>query len=172
MRILLIEGDAASAEQIRAELQRAHFAVDLAADGDTGLRRSRQIAYALLIVDAALPGRDGLSVCQAVRGRRDAVPILMLTARSGSEDRVRALESGADDSLPKPFSPLELVARVRALLRRDRLSRGSVIRIADLEIDPEGLRVRRAGQEIFLTPGGSPCWRGWPPTRAGYSPAK
>jgi DNA-binding response OmpR family regulator len=126
--------------------------VEVAADGDTGLQMAREGFYALVILDLMLPGRDGWSICEALRARRNTVPILMLTARDGVEDRVRGLESGADDYLSKPFDFNELLARVRALLRRDRIHKSRVIRIADLEIDTSGLRVRRAGREVALTP--------------------
>jgi DNA-binding response OmpR family regulator len=152
MRILLIEADAALAQLIQAELQRAHFTVDTAADGETGLRRVRQGAYALIVLDVMLPERDGFSICEALRTRRDTVPVLMLTAGAGLEDRVRAFECGADASLPKPVDRQELLARVRVLLRRDKIHKARMIRIADLEIDTWTRRVRRRGQERFLTP--------------------
>jgi DNA-binding response OmpR family regulator len=152
MRILLIEDDEVIAERIQDGLQRERFTVDVAADGDTGLQMAREFPYALVILDLMLPRRDGLSVCQALRARRNTVPILMLTARDAVEDRVRGLESGADDYLSKPFDFNELLARVRALLRRDRIHKSRVIRIGDLEIDTSARRVRRAGREIALTP--------------------
>jgi DNA-binding response OmpR family regulator len=152
MKLLLIEDDEVIAERIQAGLQKARFIVDIAADGETGLQMAREGFYALVILDLMLPGRDGWSICEALRARRNTVPILMLTARDGVEDRVRGLESGADDYLSKPFDFNELLARVRALLRRDRIHKSRVIRIADLEIDTSGLRVRRAGREVSLTP--------------------
>jgi two-component system copper resistance phosphate regulon response regulator CusR len=152
MKLLLIEGDATTAGWIGTVLQRAHFTVDVAADGETGLRRARHGGYALVLLDAALPGRDGLSVCQTLRLRRETVPILMLTARDGLEERVRAFESGADGYLPKPLDVQELLARVQALLRRGKVHRARVIRIADLEIDTWDRRVQRGGRECFLTP--------------------
>src|SRR5205809_2395706 len=99
-----------------------------------------------------LPGQDGWQICEALRARRRTVPILMLTALDAVDDRVRGLEAGADDYLPKPFDFAELLARVRALLRRERLHQARVIRIADLTIDPGGGRVWRGGQEVRLTP--------------------
>jgi DNA-binding response OmpR family regulator len=152
MRILLIEDDEVIAERIQSGLQKERFIVDVAADGETGLRMAREGSYALVILDLMLPRRDGLSVCTTLRARRNTVPILMLTARDAVEDRVRGLESGADDYLPKPFDFNELLARVRALLRRDRIHKARVIRVADLEIDTSARRVRRAGREIALTP--------------------
>jgi DNA-binding response OmpR family regulator len=152
MRILLIEDDEVIAERIQSGLQKERFIVDVAADGETGLRMAREGSYALVILDLMLPRRDGLSVCTTLRARRNTVPILMLTARDAVEDRVRGLESGADDYLAKPFDFNELLARVRALLRRDRIHKARVIRVADLEIDTSARRVRRAGREIALTP--------------------
>jgi len=99
-----------------------------------------------------LPGADGWEVCAALRARRDTTPILMLTARDAVEDRVRGFETGADDYLSKPFHFAELLARVRGLLRRDKIHRGRIIRIADLEIDTTAGLARRAGQEVHLTP--------------------
>jgi DNA-binding response OmpR family regulator len=152
MRILLIEDDEVIAERIQVGLERAHFSVDVAFDGETGLQMAREGPYALILLDLMLPGRDGWSVCEALRLRRNPVPILMLTARDAVQDRVRGLETGADDYLPKPFDFTELTARVRALLRRDQLHKARVIRIADLEIDTSAHKVRRGGREIVLTP--------------------
>lgn len=152
MRILLIEDDEVIGERIKSGLERAHFTVDIALDGETGLHKARDGPYDLLILDLMLPRRDGWSVCEALRLRRNPLPILMLTARGGVEDRVRGLNAGADDYLPKPFDFNELLARVRALLRRGQMNQSPVIRIADLEIDPEARQVRRGGQEILLTP--------------------
>src|SRR5439155_10193612 len=114
-------------------------------------RMAAEGAYALIILDLMLPKRDGWSVCAAIRGRPDPLPILMLTARDAIDDRVRGLELGADDYLPKPFDFSELLARVRALLRREKIHKGRVIRTADLEIDTGSATVRRAGQEVSLT---------------------
>ena len=152
MRILLVEDDEVIAERIKAGLERARFTVDVAFDGETGLQMARDGPYALLILDLMLPRRDGWSVCEALRLRRNPLPILMLTARGGVEERVRGLNTGADDYLPKPFDFNELLARVRALLRRDQIHKSRVIQIADLEIDPAARQVRRGGQEIVLTP--------------------
>jgi two-component system copper resistance phosphate regulon response regulator CusR len=151
MRILLIEDEAAIASVIRRGLEEARYAVDLAADGEAGLRMALEQPYALIILDLMLPRRDGWSVCQALRARRETTPILMLTARDAVEDRVRGLEMGADDYLPKPFDFAELLARARALIRRDKVNKGGIIRVADLEIDTAAGSVRRAGQEVPLT---------------------
>jgi DNA-binding response OmpR family regulator len=156
MRILVVEDDEVIAERIRVGLEKAHYTVDLAADGETGLRMARDGSYALIVLDIMLPKRDGWSLCEALRRRggkpEGAVPILMLTARDSVEDRVKGLDLGADDYLPKPFDFRELRARVRALVRRDSLHKSAVIRVADLEIDVPGRTTRRAGREIALTP--------------------
>lgn len=152
MRILLIEDDDVIAERIKVGLEKARFTVDVAYDGDTGLQMAREGPYGVLILDLMLPGRDGWSICEALRLRRNPVPILMLTARGGVEDRVLGLNAGADDYLPKPFDFNELLARVRALLRRDQMHKSQVIQIADLEIDSASRQVRRGGRELALTP--------------------
>jgi DNA-binding response OmpR family regulator len=151
MRVLVIEDEPAMAQVIGWGLEQAHFVVDAAGDGETGLRMALEGAYAALVLDLLLPRLDGWRVCEALRSGRNRVPILMLTARGDVEDRVRGLEAGADDYLPKPFDMKELVARVRALVRRDRIHRTRVIRVADLEIDTAARRVTRAGVEIGLS---------------------
>lgn len=152
MRILVIEDDAIIAGLIRKGLEHARFEVQVRADGVTGLSAAREGVYQLIILDVMLPGIDGWSLCRALRERRDTTPVLMLTARDSIDDRVRGLEGGADDYLPKPFDFKELLARVRALLRRDKLHKTRVVRVADLEVDTATRQVTRAGGEIQLTP--------------------
>jgi DNA-binding response OmpR family regulator len=152
MKILVIEDDEVIADLVRMGLEEARFAVDVARDGDSGLRKALEGEYGLIILDLMLPGQDGWQICAALRARRRVVPILMLTARDGVDDRVRGLDTGADDYLPKPFDFAELLARVRALLRRDKVHRARVIQVADLTIDTGGGQVWRAGKEIRLTP--------------------
>lgn len=152
MRILLIEDDRGIQELVRTGLELARYEVDCAADGARGLELARESGYHLVILDLMLPVKDGWSVCQSLRAARSPVPILMLTARDEVDDRVRGFELGADDYLTKPFDFRELLARVRGLLRRDRVHRCRVIRIADLEIDTTARRVWRGGGEIHLTP--------------------
>ena len=127
------------------------YAIDTAASGEQALALAFVNDYDVAILDLGLPDLDGLDVCRAIRQRSDVL-ILMLTARGTVEDRVQGLEIGADDYLRKPFAFPELLARVRALLRRDKKHKTRVIRIADLEIDTGQWRVQRAGVEIKLTP--------------------
>lgn len=152
MRILLIEDDEPIADFVCRGLREAGLDIESIADGAEGLRWAMSDTYDLLILDIMLPGLDGFEICRALRLRRKSIPILMLTARDAIEDRVKGLNVGADDYLPKPFDFSELLARVRALLRRDKLNKGGVIRISDLEIDTFKRRVTRGQQEIALTP--------------------
>ena len=151
MKILLIEDEAAIARIVKRGLEQAHYQVETAADGREGLMMALEGNYSLLILDLMLPGMDGLQICENLRSRRCRTPILMLTARAAVADRVRGLETGADDYLPKPFDFSELLARIQALLRRDKMHKTRQIRVADLEIDTGTHRVTRAGQEIALS---------------------
>jgi two-component system copper resistance phosphate regulon response regulator CusR len=152
VRILVVEDDPVISALIRRALEQAHFEVEVCADGTSGLQSARDPGFGLIVLDVMLPGMDGWTICRTLRDRRITTPILMLTARDSVEDRVRGLEGGADDYLPKPFDFKELLARVRALLRRDKLHKTRVIRVADLEIETTARVVSRGGQEIALTP--------------------
>jgi len=153
MRILLIEDEEAIREVIKRGLEEERiYSVETAADGVTGLRLASEGEFALIILDIMLPKLDGWRVCEELRARRDATPVLMLTARDAVRDRVRGLDIGADDYLTKPFDFEELLARVRALLRRDKKNKSRVMHIAHLEIDTGEHRVVCAGQEVMLTP--------------------
>ncbi len=152
MRILLVEDEAPIAEVVSLGLRQAGYAVDVAADGRDGLRQAQESRYGLILLDVMLPHLDGWAVCERLREAGNPTPILMLTARDTVSDRVKGLETGADDYLAKPFDFRELLARVHALLRRDRVHKGRVIQAADLEIDTTLRRVSRAGREIALTP--------------------
>ncbi|HEY3283713.1 MAG TPA: response regulator transcription factor [Armatimonadota bacterium] len=151
MRLLVVEDNEVIASAVRRGLKHAGYEVDIAADGDEGLELGLTAEYSVIILDLMLPGRDGLSVCEALRRQRVTTPVIMLTALDALDDRVRGLETGADDYLPKPFEFAELLARVRALLRRDKVHKLPRIQIADLEIDTTARVVRRAGREIPLT---------------------
>ncbi len=152
MRILVVEDEAPIAEVISLGLRQAGYVVDVAVDGRDGLAQAQSSRYGLILLDVMLPHLDGWAVCERLREAGDPTPILMLTARDTVTDRVKGLETGADDYLPKPFDFRELLARVHALLRRDRVHKGRVIQAADLEIDTTLRRVTRAGREISLTP--------------------
>jgi len=151
MKILLIEDEVSIANVIRRGLEK-FYTIEVAHDGNTGLDMAIEGGFSLILLDVMLPGRDGWSVCQALRARRDRTPIIMLTARDAVSDRVKGLEIGADDYLPKPFAFPELLARVRAQLRRDGLNRTRKIHVRDVEIDTSARRVTRAGAEVALTP--------------------
>jgi DNA-binding response OmpR family regulator len=151
MRILVIEDDAALATYIRKGLESEHYAVDVALDGEQGARMASEVDYDLLVLDLNLPKLDGISVLRAVRPGKPGLPVLVLTARPRVEDRVYALESGADDCMNKPFSYSELSARVRALLRRGRPTVQSILQVADLQLDRVERKVQRAGRNIELT---------------------
>lgn len=148
----MVEDDTVIASQLSLALEREGFRPDVARDGDQGLQMAQEGSYALLILDVMLPKRDGWSVCEELRKGRSTLPILMLTARDAVEDRIKGLSGGADDYLPKPFDIRELMARIQALLRRDKVHRTGIIRIGDLELDSHAHTVTRGGTEIELTP--------------------
>lgn len=151
MRLLLIEDEAAIACRTQESLEEARYTVDWARDGVEALALAQEQEYAAIILDLMLPGIDGWEVCETLRRRRNATPILMLTARGALEDRIRGFDVGADDYLSKPFDLSELRVRVRALIRRSAVHRTRLIRIDDMEIDVEARRVSRAGREVSLT---------------------
>lgn len=151
MRLLLVEDDAAIAQVVRQGLEENKFQVDVAGDGAKGLELALSATYSALLLDVMLPKVDGFTLCRELRARKVRVPILMLTARDAVSDRVKGLDIGADDYLPKPFDFDELLARVRALVRRDKVNKSRVIRAGDLEIDTGSHIVKRAGKEIQLT---------------------
>lgn len=150
-RILLIEDDARLAEMVRDYLGRAGFRVECAATGAAGLVLQARDTFDAIILDLMLPDTDGLDVCRTIRSRA-GTPILMLTARGDAMDRVIGLELGADDYLPKPFEPRELLARLRAVLRRGQTpAKVDVLRFGKLEIDRGGRAVRLDGEAKTLT---------------------
>lgn len=151
MRILIVEDDLNLARFIQKGLQEERYAVDVAGDGEEGFLLAGVNPYDLIILDIMLPKMGGLDVCRRLRAERKAIPILLLTARESVEDKVAGLDTGADDYLTKPFAFAELLARVRALLRRGNTLPSGRLTAADLELDPVSHRVWRAGQEISLT---------------------
>lgn len=152
MKILVIEDEQRAAAYLAQGLTEAGFVVDVAPDGDTGLVAARRDEYALVLCDVMLPGRDGFSVVGELRRSGRCAPILLVTARDGIDDRVRGLDLGADDYIVKPFAFAELLARVRALLRRTPARVPDVYRVADLVCDVRARRVERGGRRIDLTP--------------------
>lgn len=132
-------------------LREQTYAVDVAADGEDALYRASINDYDLVILDVMLPGRNGFDVCRALRANGSAVPVLMLTARDAISDRIAGLDTGADDYLTKPYDFHELLARVCALLRRRPVLRPETIQVADLTVDTQARRVRRAGHNVDLT---------------------
>jgi len=150
-RILLIDDDARLAAMVSEYLGAAGYRVTTAASGASGLERLGAQSYDALVLDLSLPDMDGLEVCRRLRARSD-LPVLMLTARGEATDRIVGLELGADDYLPKPFEPRELLARLKALLRRaKRGANDSLLRFGQLEIDRDARAVRVAGEEKPLT---------------------
>jgi DNA-binding response OmpR family regulator len=150
-RVLLVEDDGPIARVVKRGLEQADFRVDVAEDGEAGLRMATLDNYDAVVLDVMLPGIDGMQVCERLRANRSIVPILMLTARGALDDKVQGLEAGADDYLPKPFEFPELLARVRALVRRDKVHRARIIRVGDLQIDTSTRRVTRGGTTIPLS---------------------
>ena len=151
MRILLIEDEAEAAQILAKGLRRQSYAVDIVADGEAGLYEASVNDYDLIILDCMLPRKDGFAVCRELRAQGSAVPVLMLTARDDVEDRIAGLDTGADDYLTKPFHFHELLARMRALLRRGKALRPECIVLADLTVDMRAHVVKRAGRLIELT---------------------
>ena len=151
MRVLLVEDEPDAATMLAKGLREDTYAVDVAIDGEQALRQAHDNDYDVIILDVMLPHKDGLEVCRELRRAGLAVPILMLTARDSLEDRVGGLDAGADDYLVKPFDFEELLARMRALLRRGARLDPEIVVIADLFIYSRARRVVRGGAEIQLT---------------------
>ena len=151
MRILLVEDEPDAARMLAKGLREEAYAVDVVGDGERALELAFVNDYDLVILDVMLPRKGGFEVCRELRDAGAAVPVLMLTARDAVEDRVEGLDSGADDYLSKPFDFDELLARVRALLRRRPALYPEVITVADLSIDTRARRALRGGRDVELT---------------------
>ncbi len=151
MKILIVEDDPGISSAIREGLDEAGYFTMVCRDGERALKLAQHTNFSLILLDLMLPSMDGLSVCRNLRKARVNTPILMLTAKDTVPDRVVGLEAGADDYLCKPFEYEELLARVRALLRRENTLKQSKIQIDDLEVDTAARRVHRNGKEIILT---------------------
>jgi two-component system OmpR family response regulator len=152
MRVLVVEDEAKMAAVIRRGLREDGLAVDVAPSGEEALWRAEATAYHVIVLDVMLPGVDGYETCRRLRDREVWTPILMLTARGAVPDRVAGLDAGADDYLSKPFAFDELVARIRALVRRGPSERPVVVQVAGLRLDPATRRVWREESEIRLSP--------------------
>jgi DNA-binding response OmpR family regulator/HPt (histidine-containing phosphotransfer) domain-containing protein len=152
MRFLVVEDDPTISQLIEAILLQESYAVDVAQDGQMGLELSESYEYDLILLDVSLPKRDGISICQELRSRGNQVPILLLTALDSPADRARGLNAGADDYLGKPFDPDELLARIRALLRRGSDLSTPVLIWGDLQLDPLSATVTYAEQSVTVTP--------------------
>ena len=151
MRVLVVEDEKKTASFVRKALQAEGFAADVCHRGDDALNAASATPFDVIVLDIMLPGRDGLSVLRQLRERRNATPILLLSARGEVTERVAGLNAGADDYLPKPFIIAELVARVRALVRRSTESKSTILRLADLALDTVAHEARRGETKIELT---------------------
>ncbi len=152
MRILLVEDDRMLGDGLQAGLTQAGYAVDWLRDGEAAVAALSTETFAAVVLDLGLPKRDGLSVLQWLRGRHDATPVLILTARDQLEDRVRGLDLGADDYVLKPFDLDEIAARLRALVRRAHGRPEPVLTLGGIELNPAARTVMRGGESIELTP--------------------
>ena len=151
MRILIIEDERKVANFIKKGLEEEHYAVDSAYDGESGLYMAEVNEYDLIVLDLMIPKIDGLEVLKRVRGNRNNVPILVLTAKDSVEDIVKGLDAGCDDYLTKPFEFLEFLARIRALLRREKIDKEPILKMEDLTLSLVTHKVMRRGKEIELT---------------------
>lgn len=152
MRILVVEDEKKVASFIKKGLEEEHYAVDIAYDGEKGLALAQINEYDLILLDIMLPRLDGMEVLRQIRRNGSNMPILMLTAKDSVEDIVSGLDGGSDDYLTKPFSFAELLARVRALLRRKAREKTDILTVGDLSLSTSTHRVKRGGREIELTP--------------------
>jgi len=152
MRILVIEDEKKVASFIKKGLEEEYFAADIAVDGKEGLNMATTEEYDAIIMDIMLPFIDGISLLKEIRKRQIVTPVLMLTVKDSLKDKVEGLDAGADDYLTKPFAFEELIARIRALLRRNETTKSSKLKVGDLVLDLQSHKVIRDNQEIVLTP--------------------
>ncbi|HXD09327.1 MAG TPA: response regulator transcription factor [Anaerolineales bacterium] len=152
MRLLIVEDEPGVAGFLEQGLKESGYAVDVARDGSEGLEYALAVEYDAIVLDILLPKMNGLEMLSEIRAKRVKSPVLLLTASDGVDDRVRGLDIGADDYLVKPFAFPELLARIRALLRRPPLQAGNILTMNDLEMDVAQRQVRRAGKRIELSP--------------------
>lgn len=152
MAILIIEDEKKLSDILVQALKSERYSVDVAYDGEVGLEKAMKNNYSMILLDIMLPKKDGIVVCKELRARNIHTPIIMLTARGSTEDRVMGLDVGADDYLIKPFGLTELFARIRAVLRRRKTTDANIMKVSDLIMDKKGHEVTRAGKIIPLTP--------------------
>lgn len=152
MRVLLVEDEALLCESVKKGLSEQGIAVDAAGDGNEGLRLATSHLYDAVILDIMLPGIDGISLLKQLREAKVETPVLFLTARTSTDDKVEALNLGGDDYITKPFAFSELLARLQAMIRRSQKAAPGPLRVADLELDPLGRKVVRGGRKIELLP--------------------
>lgn len=151
MRVLVVEDEKKTASFIRKALQAEGFAVDVLTDGTSALATATSTPYDVIVLDIMLPGRDGLSVLKQLRERKNATPVLLISARGEVNERVEGLNIGADDYLPKPFELVELIARVRSMTRRNTDNKSTLLRTADLTLNLLTHQAQRGGKTIELT---------------------
>jgi len=151
MRILLVEDEESLASIIKKGLEEENYNMDVCHDGETGLSMAESLAYDGIILDLIIPGLDGISLLNALRDKGIVTPVLILSARDTLEDKIKGLDTGADDYLTKPFEFDELLARLRALIRRGAPEKRAVLKVHDLEVDTASREVKRAGEVIQLT---------------------
>jgi two-component system OmpR family response regulator len=152
VRVLVVEDDMRMSNLLKRALEEEGHAVDVAGDGPNGLWMAKEFPYGAIVLDVMLPGFDGIELCRQLRQASIWTPVLMLTARDEIGDRVRGLDVGADDYLVKPFSLLELAARLRAISRRDDRARPTILAVGDLKLDPSTKRAWRGDVEVQLSP--------------------
>lgn len=151
MKVLVIEDEEKLSEFIKRGLEEEGYQVDLCLDGDSGLKLLNEREYDIVLLDLMIPGVDGLSLLKEIRAKGMDVPVLIITAKTSKEDIVRGLDSGSDDYLTKPFSFEELLARMRALLRRARREKTMILEYKDLSLDAYSRKLSVSGKEVFLT---------------------
>lgn len=151
MRILLVEDEESLASIIKKGLEEENYNIDVCHDGETGLSMGESLVYDGIILDLMIPGLDGISLLNALRDRAIVTPVLILSARDTLEDKIKGLDTGADDYLTKPFEFDELLARLRALIRRGAPEKRAVLKVHDLEVDTASREVKRGGEVIQLT---------------------
>lgn len=152
MRILVVEDEPAIALGLKNDLRLEGYTVEVATDGDVGAKRAMEESFDLILLDVMLPGKDGFTICRELRRAAVKTPVILLTARALEADKVVGLELGADDYVTKPFSPLELRARIKAVLRRTGAGGEAVLRFGDVEVDFARATAHRGGAAVELTP--------------------